>query len=283
MKVLSDFHVHTSASHCCKEHYGVADAWGAAKERGIEHMGITDHDVPHQNGYLQLHEQSIKDKPGLLLGMEVSIRDEEGRIQVSKRDLARLDYVLLAEHVHIMPAWMFLRKGRAAFAAWWRDPAKQHLVEKFYRRHAAMTCKALERNQVDVLAHPWRFPWHQGILDKASITISEPVIRKAVEKGVKIEVSRIVMNMARLEIEPGQQQKGDVSMFTPWRGAYEHEIIKPVPFFKEFFGMCQQLGARFTLGSDAHKLADIGAFPAFDAFAEAVGLREKNIVQILIE
>jgi histidinol phosphatase-like PHP family hydrolase len=45
--------------------------------------------------------------------------------------------------------------------------------------------------------------------------------------------------------------------------------------------MCQQLGATFTLGSDAHKLADIGVFGDFDAFLLATGLREKNIVQKL--
>jgi histidinol phosphatase-like PHP family hydrolase len=281
VKALSDYHVHTSASHCCKERYGPIDAWKAARERGIEHVGITDHDVPLKNGYLEAHERAVQGKEGLLLGLEVSIRNERGRIQVAKRDLERLDYVLLAEHVHIMPTWTFLRKGRKAFAAWWRDPAKRHLVEKYYDRHSRMTCIALERNRVDVLAHPWRFPWHQGILDRATIQASERVVSVAVEKGVKIEVSRGIINLVRQEVEPGHDRPVDLSAFLPWKGTLKHEILPPVEFFRLYFAMCQQLGAAFTLGSDAHKLADIGAFGNIDAFLLATGLREKNIVQTL--
>jgi histidinol phosphatase-like PHP family hydrolase len=273
--------VHTIASHCCKESYGPIGAWNAARGRGIEHVGITDHDVPFRNGYLQEHARAVKGKEGLLLGLEVSIRDEQGRIQVAKRDLALLDYVLIAEHVHIMPTWTFLRKGHKAFSAWWRDPAEQHLVEKYYERHSRMTCMALERNRVDVLAHPWRFPWHQGILDKASLQVTERVVRKAVEKGVKIEVSRVIITLVRREIEPGTTRPVYLSAFPPWKGNLEHEVLLPAEFFRAYFEMCQQLGATFTLGSDAHKLADIGAFGNIDGFLAATGLREKNIVQVL--
>jgi histidinol phosphatase-like PHP family hydrolase len=283
VKAASDYHVHTSASHCCKERYGPIDAWNAARERGIEHVGITDHDVPFKNGYLHAHERAVKGKVGLLLGLEVSIRDGQGRIQVAKRDLALLDYVLLAEHVHIMPTWTFLRKGHKAFAAWWRDPAEQHLVEKYYERHSRMTCMALERNRVDVLAHPWRFPWHQGILDKASLQATERVVSKAVEKGVRIEVSRVIIDLVRREMEPGTGRPVDLSAFQPWKGSLEHEVLLPAAFFRAYFEMCQQLGATFTLGSDAHKLADIGAFGNIDGFLVATGLREKNIVQSLKE
>lgn len=249
--------------------------------RGIEHLGITDHDVPFHNGYLQSHARAMAGKQGLLLGLEVSIRDEHGRIQVAKRDLERLDYVLLAEHVHVMPATTFLRKGRKAFASWWSDPAMQHLVEKFYDRHARMTCAALERNRVDVLAHPWRFPWHQGILDKASLQISERVVRKAVERGVKIEVSRVIMNIVRREPGTGDGRIVDAAMFPPWKGSMEHEILTPSAFFREYFEMCRQFGATFTLGSDAHKIADIGNFNDIDAFLLATGLRERDIIQAL--
>jgi len=283
LKAISDYHVHTSASHCCKEHYGPIDAWNVARERGIEYLGITDHDVPFKNGYLQSHERAVKGKTGLLLGLEVSIRDEQGRIQVAKRDLERLDYVLLAEHVHIMPTWMFLRKGRKAFAAWWRDPAKQHLVEKYYERHSRMTCLALERNRVDVLAHPWRFPWHQGILDKASLQATERVVRVVLKKGVKIEVSRAVLNLVRHDVEHVNERLAVLSAFPPWKGCLDHEILPPAAFFRAYFEMCQQLGATFTLGSDAHKLADIGQFGNIDAVLLATGLREKSIVQTLKE
>ncbi len=281
MKATSDYHVHTSASHCCKEHYGPVDAWNVARDRGIEHLGITDHDVPFKNGYLVAHEQAVKGKEGLLLGLEVSIRDGQGRIQVAKRDLERLDYVLLAEHVHIMPTWTFLRKGHKAFASWWADPAKRHLVEKYYERHARMTCMALERNRVDVLAHPWRFPWHRGILDKASLQATERVVRAAVAKGVKIEVSRVVITMVLKAAGQGNGRAADQPAFPPWKGSLEHEVMPPAAFFRAYFDMCQQLGATFTLGSDAHKLADIGQFGNIDAFLATTGLREKDIVQVL--
>jgi predicted metal-dependent phosphoesterase TrpH len=78
MKIRSDYHVHTSASHCCKEQYGTVEAWQAATERGLEHIGITDHDVPHKNQFLIKHRDAMRGLNGALLGLEVSIRDREG-------------------------------------------------------------------------------------------------------------------------------------------------------------------------------------------------------------
>lgn len=45
--------------------------------------------------------------------------------------------------------------------------------------------------------------------------------------------------------------------------------------------MRQHLAATFTLGSEAHKSANIGAFGNSNAYMLATGLREKNIVQAL--
>nr|MDO8111951.1 PHP domain-containing protein [Candidatus Sigynarchaeota archaeon] len=278
---ISDYHVHTSASHCCKERYGVEDAWNAARDRGVEHIGITDHDVPFKNGFLKAQRETTKRLDGVLQGLEVSIRDARGKIQVSKHALAMLDFVLIAEHVHIMPAWTLFRKGHRQFEAWWNDPQERYLVEKYYDKHATMTWNALDRNRVDILAHPWRFPWHKGILDVATIGISEKVIRKAVERGVHVEFSRAVMNILQQDLAPKDGKDFGIPALRPWKGRYGHELVRPVPFFRQYFGMCQDLGAMFTLGSDAHKLDGIGVFPGIESLLDAVDIKRKNIVHVL--
>jgi histidinol phosphatase-like PHP family hydrolase len=283
MKIASDYHVHTSASHCCKEQYGIVEAWNAATERSLEHVGITDHDNPHNNRFLIKQREAMRDLNGAMLGLEVSIRDRNGHISVSRNDLDRLDFVLLAEHVHIMPKWTFLRKGHAAFKSWWENPREQYLIEKYYDRHATMTYNALCRNHADVVAHPWRFPLHQGILDKAIIDSYDKVIRKAVERDVKIEISRSVMAQVLADLNvPSDDNPLSINL-KPWKAGAEHEILRAVPFFRSFFGMCKDLGARFTMGSDAHKLQDIGIFPEHERVLNAMGITEKHIVHELKE
>ena len=146
-----------------------------------------------------------------------------------------------------------------------------------------MTWNAIERNHVDILAHPWRFPWHRGLLDKATIEITEKVIRKAVERDVKIEFSRVIMTLIQQDIGKKDSQATNFSELVPWKGKYDHEILRVVPFFRDFFDMCQQLGAKFTLGSDAHKLGDIGVFPDLESCLNIVGIQQKNIVHVLKE
>ncbi|MHA1681546.1 MAG: hypothetical protein ACTSUE_11080 [Promethearchaeota archaeon] len=284
MKPISDYHVHTSASGCCKQDYGVLDAWNQARSRGIELLGITDHDVPFKNQFLTSHGKMAEKEDGLFLGLEASIRNIKGKIQVSRANLDLLDYLLLSEHVHIMPGWTLLRKGKDNLKRnWWNDSQNQYLVEKFYDRHALMTRNALKRNEPDILAHPWRFPWHGGFLDVATIDAYEPVIKELGKLDVKVEFSRSIMSLLVQDLNGEWNAARDEEEHAPWKGNYSHEVLSPVPFFKLFFGRCRQEGIHFTLGSDAHRLEDIAAFPPLHDILDGVGLSWKDIAQDFIE
>ncbi len=285
---FGDYHVHTSVSHCCKESYGIPEArTKAVLERGLPQVGITDHDVPFKNQFIAKHKDTIQQNNwnDVLLGIEASIRDEKGRIAISRKNLALLDYLMISEHVHIMPAYTLMRKGRKDLEHWWNDGGKRHLVEKWYARHAAMTALAIERYKPDVLAHPWRYPWHKGFLDEATIHAYEPVLNAAAKHGVKLEISRVIMTVVNRDLDGGQagQLIQEVSTFKPWQGTVAHALLEPVAFFSKFYSTCQDSGITFTMGSDAHNLENVGDFPRLERFFDAIGLKQKNITRVLKE
>ncbi|MFX0101037.1 MAG: PHP domain-containing protein [Candidatus Hodarchaeota archaeon] len=281
MKPASDFHVHTHYSGCCKETYGIKEAWNAARERGVETLGISDHDVPFKNQHLKKQRVIVSELENVMLGLEVSIRDGNGKIMVSRENLELLDYFLISEHIHIMPSWTLMKKGRKNFTSWWKNPQERYKIEKFYKKHAMMTFKALERNKPDILAHPWRYPWHGGILDKATLDVYEKVLQKAAKLGVRIELSRSVMNLVISDIEGRGVKSINIEEFPSWKGEMDHELMQPLEFFKRYAKNCLANGVEFSLGSDAHKLAEIGNFPNIDNFIKVLDIPENKIVQTL--
>jgi histidinol phosphatase-like PHP family hydrolase len=281
MKPSSDFHVHTHYSGCCKETYGIKEAWDAARDRGIETLGISDHDVPYKNQYLKKQHAIASKLENVLLGMEVSIRYGDGKILVSRKNLQLLDYFLISEHIHIMPSWTLMKKGRKNFKSWWKDPGERFKIEKFYQKHAMMTYKALEKNKPDILAHPWRYPWHGGILDKATLEVYEKVLHLAGKLGVKIELSRSVMSLVISDLEGKGVENFELEEFPSWKGQMEHELMRPVEFFKLYSRSCVANGIEFTLGSDAHRLVDIANYPDLDKIIKTLAIPEKIIIQSL--
>ena len=278
MKPRSDFHVHTRVSGCCKESYDILDAWAHAKSRGIERLAITDHDVPFKNGFVEKHAKHAREHAGLLIGMEVTMRDGKGGIQVSKKKLDQLDILVLSEHVHVMPFHTIFKRARRAYVSWWQDTAKRHRVDTFYNKIATMSAAGIERHRPDILAHPWRFPWHRGYLDIGTIEAYEPVLAAAARMGTRIEFSRIVMTMIGNDID------GTTSMpdLPSWRGMYQHEMRAAAPFFAEFFTRCKDHGLKLALGSDAHKLADVGTFPDLERAMKACNIPATMIDQDIV-
>lgn len=268
MKVTADHHVHTRVSGCCKESYDLVDAWARAQDLEIKHLGITDHDVPFKNKYLFDQVARAREHDGLHVGMEVTIRDGKGGIQVARRVLDQLDFLVLSEHVHVMPAHTIFKQARRNLQSWWRLPGKQHLVDRFYSKLASMSTSAITRHEPAILAHPWRFPWHAGILDAATIDAYEPVLAAAARAGTRIEFSRVVMGIAGRDLDGTYTMPG----LPPWRGTWQHETERPVPFFTRFFAACKAHGLRLALGSDAHKLADVASFPDLDRTLQALGI-----------
>lgn len=269
VKGFGDFHVHTRVSGCCKEDYGIKEAWLVAQERGAAAIGITDHDVPFKNGYMKGHRAVTNELDGVYLGIEVSIRSETGKIAVSKEILGMVDYYTISEHVHIMPFWTLMKQTRKGFRSWWKDDSKRHKVEKFYKKHAAMTVNALRRNDADVLTHPWRFPWHPGILDVATIEVSLPVLDEIARKGMHIELSERVLGLVQREIDGEGPQHPDL---LPWKGIFEHRIAGAPEFFSLYFQEVTSRGIGIVLGSDAHRLADVANFEGIEGQLKAMHL-----------
>ena len=278
MKRVSDFHIHTSVSCCCKEDYGILDAWEAASKNGIYKIGITDHDHPGNNKFLKKQLEITKQHADIYQGLETSIRKRDGKLMISRRVMDKLDFLTVSEHIHIMPFYTFLKKSRNSYVDWWKDKSQRHKIDKFYTRHAEMTSNALIRYEPDILTHPWRFPWHRGLLDVATIEAYEPVLVAASKLDVKLEISRSILTLVHRELEKNNENDSTEKDLQKWQGEYRHELQPPTEFFARFYDVCNSHGISFALGSDAHRLQDIAVFPYLDEFLKMMHISERKIL-----
>lgn len=104
-KYLADMHTHTIASgHAVNTIEEMVDA---AKEKGIQLLGITDHAVMMpgtcDEEYFKNLTDLKKDYDGIevCLGVELNILDYEGNVDMSEEDLKKMDIVIASIHNHI--------------------------------------------------------------------------------------------------------------------------------------------------------------------------------------
>jgi histidinol phosphatase-like PHP family hydrolase len=103
---------------------------------------------------------------------------------------------------------------------------------------------------VDVIAHPFFVVpsvCSVEILDHLQDSDLLPAIERAKENSVAMEISRRAL-------WPGQ-----------------------TPFSLNFYKLCKQVGLKFTIGSDAHRLEDVGNVTILEPFLDELGITEADI------
>lgn len=107
MKIICDLHTHTIASG----HYTTDTLTmiaRAAKDKGLEYLGVTDHTKGIPNAakddyFINLKTLSPKKLFGvnMLYGAEVNIADEFGHVDLSEDILKKLDYAIASLHEEV--------------------------------------------------------------------------------------------------------------------------------------------------------------------------------------
>jgi putative hydrolase len=161
MKIISDLHTHTTASH---GKGSMEDNIEAAVKRGLEKIAITDHGPGHLFGVgiagsqvllAQKREARALAKRWpqiqILVGVEANIISPDGELDVPQAILEQLDLVLVGLHPGVMPA-SFNAASSLILKNW---------LARFPRfRPGAMETNtralinALERYRVDFVVHP---------------------------------------------------------------------------------------------------------------------------------
>ena len=241
---FADLHTHTLYSH---GRGSVRDNVFMAQKRGLRLVGISDHGpgmlfglgVNRAGTLLHIKDLTRQLAPEfsgirILAGVEANVISTDGRLDVPKKILRQLDYVMAGLHLQIWPA--SLADGRKlVLDNLVGARLSQRLAQRARVENTKALVEAIHKNDIDVITHP-------GL--KLSINTWE-LARAAAARGTA------------LEINAGHRQ---VTV--------------------EFILLARRAGAKFILGSDAHRPERVGQLDYAVELARKAGLEADDILNV---
>ncbi|MCR4441637.1 MAG: PHP domain-containing protein [Peptococcaceae bacterium] len=160
MKFFGDYHVHTTLSD---GRGTVEEMVEAASRRGLKEFGLAEHGpasigtgVKDEGVYLTIKEKLRALQAGypdlqLYTGAEADIIGPDGRLDLSKKVIKQLDYLLVGLHPYVLPQ-------KAAGAAWLlanQAPGRFSFLKKRVKNwNTKAVVEAVHSCGVTALAHP---------------------------------------------------------------------------------------------------------------------------------
>lgn len=252
--INNDFHVHTYLSPCAKDKLNSQPLRiiSRAETLGLNTIGFTDHffQYPYQappafgNNNWTIIERLRDDLSAIQTDVRVLVGCEADQVTLDTlsidADLAqRLDFVIIsASHFHLSTSQK-------------PENLEPRTVAEHYMKYLR---KSLEPNFASIIAHPFYTPGN---------TLGEPESYMAeIHEDELIEISELARDKriafevnGHIDREPG----------------YLLAVTR-------FFQISQKAGVKFTFGSDAHHMNDIGCSQLrLDAIKE-LGLKAENFL-----
>jgi histidinol-phosphatase (PHP family) len=247
--MLTDYHLHLRLDELdatAEEHFtaaNVARYRAAARERGIEELGVSEHiyrfgqalevwqhplwrEFAHDD--LDSYCAFVRAETDLRLGIEADFVPGAEDRMASLLESYDFDYVVGSVH--------FLREEAVDMDQWgvWKSGRSP---EEIWSRYFQTLAAAARSGLFDILAHPDLVKvWGAGRPDRPHPEgdlrrYYEPAIEAIAESGVAVEVSTAGLRKPAREIYPAPA----------------------------FLAMCVEAGAPIALSSDAHRPEDVGA------------------------
>jgi histidinol phosphatase-like PHP family hydrolase len=233
-----DLHVHTRLSMCAKREMRLGPILDACAERGVEYLGITD----HIDAYVgpEILADTRRELAGLQKPVNVFLGCEADVLSVGRHVVTDEMRSTLG---FIMVSANHFHDGAVA------QPVGSSL-EAIGRHFLDMFRYACSLEFADVVAHPLVvFP---GTFDPTCLyMIKEPDLRETVE------IARA--NDVAMEISPR---------------ALVHDQLE---FRTRFLSMCKDAGLKFSIGSDAHSLENVGRTAVLAPLIERAGITDDDI------
>ncbi len=255
-----DFHVHTHYSGCCKEDYGVLEAWDQAKTNDFDGIGISDHcNYRAYNAGFIFDQKNLVEKNGLSenvkIGLEITIVDPKGRLGVHPKYLQALDFHIISEHLHIAKLFSPFYRVKHKIKRWYADPKNyQNKLRKFHANHRALYLNGIHQHPRSILAHVFRFTRGRQIFDPVLLELGEDICEAAQTSEVAIEVHSGFLKAALADPSPHRE------------------------FVLSFFRICQKYDLYYSLGSDAHNLRNVANFEDLPNALAILGVPTKRII-----
>lgn len=234
----SDIHVHTRLSPCGQDEMTPGAIIRAAAEQGIEYLGISDHIHPFT-------DHSILD----------SVREECRAAPDSIRVFVGCEADIMAVGETVLDTALAAKADFVMVAAnHFQDPSVSRPaaggMRAVARHFLDMFTYAASLELADVIAHPF-FVMPDTYDPLAPAAITEDELRPAVELAAK---NHIAVEISRRALTPEQK-----------------------PFLINFYRVCKQAGLMFAIGSDAHRLADVGRTYLVEQLIVELGLKDEDI------
>ena len=238
-----DLHVHTHLSPCGQDEMVPAEILRTAVERGIAKLAITDHlySFSDLSAFDEIRSEFEEAKSRLDSSIEVFFGCEveimaPGRTAGSPELAERMDFVMAG-------ATHFHNRGITDFPEGMDDHETAHYILSTFEYAAGLPW-------VDVIAHPFfvipRVCSGEvvGLLTNSELT---PALELARDNNVALEISRRILH-------------------TP----------EQLVFSARFYSLCKEVGLKLTIGSDAHRLEDVGNVRLLEPFINELGLTEED-------
>ena len=190
MKILGDYHTHTTFSHGKGK---VLDNALSAKEKGLTEIAIADHGFGHL-----LYGMKRKDLPALkqeildaekqsgikiFFGVEANFTSLTGDIDITEKDLEYIEVLLVGHH-------RFVKSSIKDKFKFFIPNMLGIKSKKQIERNTNAICQAMDKHPIDILTHL-----------KHGIAIDlEKIAKKAVETNTYIELNASKMLFTKEEL-----------------------------------------------------------------------------------
>jgi histidinol phosphatase-like PHP family hydrolase len=238
-----NMHVHTLRSACAKPEMTLEAIDREASRAGLRYVGIADHiDVSEHNPRPILNREDIQNGTWdveFLVGCEATVLSPT-RMAVSDEVARSLDYVMVsANHYHLGQVENPVNRSPG-------DYAKHYL---------GMLEGVMDWGLADIIGHPFLHTklGRRGVVDPVEVLdhYDWELVERVLERAANNELS--------FEIKPG--------------------YIELIP---EFMGRLvktgREYGAKFSIGTDAHRLVEIPFPEDFRSKLEGIGLGASDLI-----
>lgn len=263
--IKADIHTHTAFSHALNS---VAEMYAAAKEKGLEIYGFSEHS-PRPAGYNYPSDYQPKllaafptyinevqalclnsAAPKVLLGLEVDyIREEPGFMREA---VAAAGYDYIIGGLHFQGTWGF----DASLKDW--EPKNLEERHAIYARYYDDICAMAQSGLVDIVAHPDLIKMFT--LDSFNNWLERPEATAQVRRAFEaIRDNGLIMEVSTAGIRK------------PCNEPY------PGPKIME---LAAELGLKISVSSDAHSTSQIAfAFEQVESYVKSFGFKEYYVVE----
>ncbi len=231
-------HTHTFHSACSSVDMSPAAIIREAETQGIEYVGITDH----------IHKGTDPSFLGLLRADINSIETSCKVYLGCEADLPAVGESLVSPYVLANTDFIMVAANHFHHPAVVKPASASR--EDVARLFLDMFTYAVSLEYVDVIAHPlYVMPGSYNPLAPSLLT--EKDLAPAIELAVK---NQVAMEISRRALMPEQR-----------------------PFLVWFYKLCKEAGVKFSIGSDGHRICDVGRTELVEPIVSELGLDDSDI------